>query len=156
MGPKNHCSGINGREQDYVEKNHREKSTVNSAERAKDKRLRDVYKSSLEENNNKRAEQNNQCPICDKEFDVPPKFYRAFQDHYHGCCARKLGKYCGRCNRGILCFQCNKYVVGVLEKMKVDPKKIVAYFDKWTPILVAKGAYDEKPKPEKKAKLRRK
>jgi len=55
----------------------------------------------------------------------------------------------------LLCFSCNKFVVGVLERQSVDGKKlnplwllkqIIAYFEFWNPILKAKGCYEEKPK----------
>ena len=124
---------------------------MTSAERAKDIRLRNIYKMTLEEQNEKRVEQNNACAICGRDFTM----FTAFQDHLHACCPRRLKEFCGKCCRGLLCYHCNKFLVGVLErqsvnKVKLDPvfllKKMIAYYEKWEPILKAKGCYDEKPK----------
>jgi hypothetical protein len=133
---------------------------LTSAERAKDKRLRDIYNTTLEAQNEQRAKQGNRCAICRRDFAK----FTAFQDHEHKCCPRRLKKFCGRCNRSLLCFSCNKFVVGVLERQSVDGKKlnplwllkqIIAYFEYWNPILKAKGCYEEKPK-EKTAVSRKK
>ncbi|GEM_PF-1879901 len=133
---------------------------MTSAERAKDKRLRDIYNTTLEAQNEQRAKQGNRCAICRRDFAK----FTAFQDHEHKCCPRRLKKFCGRCNRSLLCFSCNKFVVGVLERQSVDGKKlnplwllkqIIAYFEYWNPILKAKGCYEEKPK-EKTAVSRKK
>lgn len=124
---------------------------MTSAEKAKDKRLQQIYKMTLEEQNVTRKEQNNSCAICGRDFN----HYTAFQDHLHDCCPRRLKEFCGKCNRGLLCYPCNKFVVGIVErqsinKVKVDPikfiKSMLAYFEKWVPIMKAKGCYDEKPK----------
>ena len=122
---------------------------MNSAERAKDKRLRDIYNTTLEKQNEQRAKQNNGCAICRRDFAR----FTAFQDHFHGCCPRRLKKYCGKCNRSLLCFSCNKFVIGIIERQSVDGKRldplwfaqqVVAYFEYWNPILKQKGCYEEK------------
>jgi hypothetical protein len=112
---------------------------MTSQERAKDKRLRDIYNSSLEKNNITMAEQNNCCAICERPFVVgagsgafKKEVYTPFQDHDHACCPRRLKKFCGLCNRGLLCFGCNKYVVGVIEKQKVPVTRLLAYLQKWS------------------------
>ena len=134
---------------------------MTSAERAKDKRLRDIYGGlTLEEQNKQRAKQGNACACCGRDFAK----FTPFQDHEHKCCPRKLKKFCGKCNRGLLCYCCNKFVVGILERQSVDGKRIlvqtllkkmVAYFDYWVPILTVRGCYLEK-EPAKKADVRRK
>ena len=122
---------------------------LNTSERAQDARLRRIYKKTLADKRREITDQGEGCAICGRPF---PKF-TANQDHDHRCCPRRLKEYCGRCNRGWLCFLCNKYVVGVLEKMKVDIDKLSAYVKKWEPILRERGCYEPK---EKASKLRRK
>lgn len=117
-------------------------------EKAKDKRLRKIYKKSLAEFNAQVAEQGGGCAICGRSFSE----FIAFQDHFHGCCARRLKEYCGRCNRGLLCFQCNRFLVGIVERMNLPVDKLFDYVRKWEPILRASGAYDPKPKKKRKSK----
>jgi len=105
--------------------------------KTKDKRLRRIYKITEAEQDRVREEQGNRCAICDKSFSK----YIAFQDHFHGHCPRKLKEFCGLCNRGLLCFGCNKYVVGVIERQKVDPNRVAAYLNKWGRILMERGVY---------------
>ena len=122
---------------------------MNIAERAKDKRLRDVYNTTLEKQNEQRVKQDNKCAICRRSFER----FTAFMDHEHKCCPRRLKKFCGRCNRSLLCFSCNKFVVGLLEKQSVDKvlldplwllSQMTKYFEFWNPILKQKGCYEEK------------
>ena len=125
---------------------------MNIAERAKDKRLRDVYNTTLEKQNEQRVKQDNKCAICKRGFVK----FTAFQDHEHKCCPRRLKKFCGKCLRGLLCFLCNKYVVGVIERqcsannVNMTPleflERIKAYLSYWTPILKQKGCYEERIK----------
>ena len=122
---------------------------LNTSERAQDARLRRIYKKTLADKRREITDQGEGCAICGRPF---PKF-TANQDHYHGCCPQRLKEYCGRCCRGFLCFICNKYVCGVLEKQKIPLDKLVAYFAKWEPILRARGCYEPK---EKTGKLRKK
>jgi hypothetical protein len=132
---------------------------LTSAEKAKDKRLRVTFNTTLEAQNAVRAEQHNDCGICDRSFVT----FTAFQDHDHECCPRRLKTYCGKCCRGLLCFGCNKYLVGVLERQAKGNKmtaiqlckRIIAYLEKWGPILKEKGAYAAKPEAKAK-KLRKK
>jgi hypothetical protein len=109
---------------------------------ASDKRLRRIYKITKAEQDKEIKRQGGGCAICGRPF---PKF-KAFQDHYHGCCPRKMKEYCGRCTRGQLCFLCNKYLVGVLERQGIDPNRVAAYINKWTEILRTRGVYDRKNK----------
>ena len=122
---------------------------MNTAERAKDKRLQDIYNTTLEKQNEQRAKQGNKCAICRRDFAK----FTAFQDHEHKCCPRRLKKFCGRCNRGLICYPCNKFVVGLLEKQSVDKvlldplwllSQMTKYFEFWNPILKQKGCYEEK------------
>jgi hypothetical protein len=131
-----------------------ERNQLTPSEKAKDARLRKTYKITLEAQNKQRSEQSNACTICGRPFSK----FTPFQDHEHQCCPRRLKEFCGKCNRGLLCFVCNKYVVGVLERQSVggkrlDPiwllKRILVYFEHWTPILKARGAYAAKEKSKK-------
>ena len=124
---------------------------LTTAERAKDKRLQTIYNTTLEKQNEQRAKQFNKCAICHRDFAK----FTAFQDHDHQCCPRRLHEFCGKCNRALLCFGCNKFVVGILERQYVDKVRIeplvllarlVAYFEYWNPILKSNGAYAGKPK----------
>lgn len=124
---------------------------LTSAEKAKANYLLKTFKQTLEEHNALRKEQNNACAICKRPFTE----YKAYQDHDHDCCAaprRKVGKYCGKCNRGLLCFLCNKKVVAAIEqwaKWGIDPHVAIAYIVHWTEVIKAKGGYapkEDKPK----------
>jgi hypothetical protein len=48
----------------------------------------------------KMAEQNNCCAVCLKPFEKTPHI-----DHNHKCCS--VRRTCGKCNRGLLCDDCN-------------------------------------------------
>ncbi len=112
-------------------------------EKAKDKRLQKIYKRSLAEFNAMLEEQGNKCDICGKPFPE----YVAFQDHFHKCCPRSLEEYCGKCNRGGLCFQCNKFCVGIMERQNIPIEGLYKYMKKWEHLNVL-----EKPKSEKRKK----
>lgn len=107
--------------------------------KTKDARLRRIYKITESEQDKSIVEQGGGCAICSRPF---PRF-RMFQDHYHGCCPRKLKEYCGRCTRGQLCYICNKFVVGYMEKQGIDPNRLAAYMNKWEKILRERGAYSK-------------
>ena len=127
---------------------------MTASERAKDKRLQKQYKMTLEEQNKRKAEQGNRCAICGRPF--PPlknekgQTFTPYQDHEHKCCPttgkNKVTEYCGRCNRGLLCFLCNKYLVGVLEKQNLPVDKLFEYVKKWKKILTEKGCYEKEAK----------
>ena len=93
---------------------------MTTAERAKDKRLQTIYNTTLEKQNEQRAKQLNKCAICHRDFAK----FTAFQDHDHQCCPRRLHEFCGKCNRALLCFGCNKFVVGILERQYVDKVRL--------------------------------
>jgi hypothetical protein len=58
--------------------------------------------------------QNNRCAICYRDRS---EFYKNFAvDHDHRCCSSK--KSCGKCIRGLICFDCNI----ALGHLKEDPK----------------------------------
>ena len=128
---------------------------MTSAEQAKDKRLQKTYKITLDQWNILLAKQNYECAICGRPF--PPrknedgKSFIPQQDHLHSCCPRKLKEFCGKCNRGALCMVCNKFVMGIIERMKIPTYELDAYVNRWEKELRAKGCYD-KPKEEKKAR----
>ena len=131
---------------------------LTSKERAKDKRLREIYNTTLEAQNEQRSKQKNACAICRRSFTQ----FAAFQDHDHKCCPRRLKRFCGLCNRGLLCYLCNKYAVGLLEwmrKMDIPMAAVAAYIPEWDAIITAKGGYAPKEKiksPRKKKRSQRK
>lgn len=128
---------------------------LTTAERAKDARLRKIYNTTLEAQNVQKATQNNACAICGRDFAT----FQMYQDHDHKCCPRrKPHQYCGKCNRGLLCYLCNKHAVGLIEwlrKMNIPLTKVNDYVDFWNAEIVRKGGYEPKEK-KKSAKIRRK
>lgn len=120
-------------------------------DKQKDQRLRRIYRISLEEQDAMRKYQNNKCAICRRSFDE----FMAFQDHDHACCSRKMREYCGKCNRGLLCFLCNKKAIGAVEKFKkwgIELDEIIRYLAYWGDVLKKRGAYEEKGKAKKSPK----
>lgn len=115
---------------------------MTKSEKAKDTRLKKVYKVSLETERADMESQSNCCAICERPFVIganPNKtfkkaFYQPFRDHFHGCCPRRLGIFCGRCNRGLLCYICNKFVVGIMEKHAIPAGRLAEYMVKWANI----------------------
>jgi hypothetical protein len=125
---------------------------VTSAERAKDKRLQTIYNRTLADQNLQRDRQKNACEICRRSFSQ----FTAYQDHDHACCPRRLKNFCGKCNRGLLCYLCNKRVVAMIEycrKVEIPIEKAIEYVKNWTAVIEAKGGYVKK---EKVTKLRKK
>jgi hypothetical protein len=123
--------------------------TLSSSERAKDKRLQTIYKTTLDAQNEQRAEQKNACAICQRSFTK----FTAFQDHDHKCCPRRLKNFCGLCNRSLICFLCNKYAVGLVEwmyKMDIPFDKVVDYIKFWDGEIARKGGYAPKEKGKSK------
>jgi hypothetical protein len=128
---------------------------VTKQELAKDKRQKKIFNSSLEQFNADMAAQNNCCAVCERPFVVganPNKvftkaFYIPFRDHDHRCCPRRLHIYCGLCNRGLLCYICNKFVVGIMEKHCIPVERLTAYMTKWAGI---------KPREHPRARAKRK
>ena len=124
---------------------------LNTSERAQDARLRRIYKKTLADKRREITDQGEGCAICGRPF---PKF-TANQDHDHRCCPRRLKEYCGRCNRGWLCYLCNRWAIGALEymaKVNIDWGRAIDYLRKWEPILRERGCYEPK---EKASKLRK-
>lgn len=124
---------------------------VTTAAQAKEYRLRTVYKQTPEEHEALKASQGNACVICKRSFVT----YVAFQDHDHKCCnagRKKQRRYCGKCNRGLLCFICNKKVVGAIEKIEklgIDIYAALDYLNKWGIVLLERGAYEPKAKEKR-------
>lgn len=126
------------------------------AQAQKARRLQTTYKQTPEDREAILAEQSHKCPICDRPFGPGDEEYMAFQDHDHKCCPRhrkdSLNQFCGKCNRGLLCFLCNKKVIGALEKivaLGISIERALEYLRKWKPILVARGAYAAKGKEKR-------
>jgi Recombination endonuclease VII len=122
---------------------------MTKSEAAQDARLRRIYKKTLEDKNREIAFQGGGCAICGRPY---PR-YRLNQDHDHACCKRPRGKrgntatFCGKCNRGWLCYLCNKWAIGALEymaKVGIDPLKAIKYLKDWHIVIVAKGGYESK------------
>ena len=69
-----------------------------------------------------KLKQNNECPICKKEFTDTPAV-----DHDHNCCPGR--KTCGKCIRGLLCSNCNRQL-GIIEKQNWL-NNAIAYLDNY-------------------------
>jgi hypothetical protein len=122
---------------------------VTPAERAKDARLRRIYKTTLLAVTEQIIEQGGGCAICGRSAT---KFIMN-TDHAHDCCgAKRKDKnkdYCGKCTRGQLCYLCNRKVVGAIEKWAkwgIEVERVIAYLKKWDAILRQRGAYAKKAK----------
>lgn len=122
---------------------------LTSKEKAQDTRLRRVYKKTLSQKIAEIKAQGNGCAICGRAY---PK-YTLSQDHDHACCKRPRGKkgntavFCGKCNRGWLCYLCNRWAIGSLEYMaKVDipAEKAFEYLKMWHAKIVERGGYEPK------------
>lgn len=119
---------------------------LTKSQKAKDHRLRTIYNTTLEAHNEKRhVEQGNKCAICDRDF----KEFMCYQDHDHKCCPRRQKRFCGKCNRGLLCYLCNKKAVAAIEfmeKVGIDPEKVLRYVRDWRVKIEAIGGYAPKQK----------
>lgn len=73
--------------------------------------------SEAEDYNKRFAEQGGKCAICGR----PPKVRGLHRDHNH----KSLKP------RGLLCYTCNRFVIGAIEKFKVNPFDVVDYFVKY-------------------------
>jgi hypothetical protein len=69
------------------------------------------------------AEQGGACAICRRPESrtVAGKVTSLAVDHDQACCAGR-GRSCGRCVRGLLCYQCNT-AIGLLQD---DPARLAA------------------------------
>jgi len=76
------------------------------------------YKMSPAEYDKRLEEQGGHCALCDVvEIIKSGKKYSLHVDHDHKCC--RGHKTCGKCNRGILCANCN-LKLGFLEQTMED------------------------------------
>jgi hypothetical protein len=138
-----------------------EMDQLSSAERAKDRNLQRVYKKTLAQKHVEIAEQGGGCAICGRPYPE----YTLYQDHDHNCCnpprgkkARAKATFCGKCNRGWLCYICNRFVIGALEyaeSVRVPIAKVMPYLTEWNQRIKERGGYEPK-QPVKTTKRRRK
>ena len=91
------------------------------------KALRELYKTTKEWFDNKLESQSGHCALC-PATDQTEGGKRLSVDHDHNCCPNK--RTCGKCLRGLLCFNCNKKL-GMLEKFLAQAK-IVPKPGTWT------------------------
>lgn len=105
-------------------------STARQKKRSKHQRiiarLRQNYHWTIEEYNKRLRKQHGVCKICRKENQRNTLFHI---DHDHSCCPEK-SRSCGKCIRGLLCFECNSG----LGKFKDNPKllrRAVHYIEKY-------------------------
>lgn len=88
--------------------------------RGKRNRLLTRYRVTLEWYDAKVKEQNGLCAICGN----PPKQRNLSVDHDHACCDGT--RACGKCNRGLICENCNT-AIERLESIPNWPEKALAY-----------------------------
>ena len=121
---------------------------LSTSERAQDARLRRIYKKTLADKKREIMDQGGGCAICGRKY---PEFILS-QDHDHRCCKRPRGKkgntatFCGKCNRGWLCYLCNRWAIGSLEymaKVNIPAEKAFEYLKKWYAVLKERGCYEK-------------
>ena len=96
-----------------------------SGERARAKRLADLFNITPGEYDQILRFQGGVCAIC----GLPPKSVRLSVDHNH-----KTGLV-----RGLLCWQCNKFVLAMFDKRRIDPRRLYDYITR-SPASAALGA----------------
>ena len=127
-------------------------ANMSTSDKAKDARLRKIYKKTLAQKNKEIEEQGGGCAICGRPFPL----FTPQQDHDHACCPRRLKEFCGKCNRSWLCYLCNKWAIGGLEymaKVNIPAEKAFQYLKDWHEKIKMRGGYEPK---EKGRKVRRK
>jgi hypothetical protein len=87
-------------------------------ERARARRLQKLYRITTDQYEKQLRKQGGVCKICGRS----PKKVRLNVDHDHR--AEKAGSLVVR---GLLCGMCNRKILGVIERLKVNPQKIVDY-----------------------------
>lgn len=117
-----HKEEIKANQARYEEKNPR----VHVPDSSREIRLKYHYKMTVEEYEKKLKEQDGHCALCDKTQGNEKR--RMAVDHDHSCCEGH--KACGKCNRGILCANCNRKL-GFLEEVLKEAKTIVPHWDTW-------------------------
>lgn len=85
-----------------------------------------TFNMSLEEYDTKLVEQNYGCAICGKTESREGRNLAV--DHDHKCCPSRR-KTCGKCTRGLLCWECNSTLGGVEGKIE----GFMRYIGKWGP-----------------------
>jgi hypothetical protein len=131
------------------------------SEKIADARLQRVYKKTLADKEREIKAQGGGCAICGRLWSS----YRLNQDHDHKCCNPPRGKknrskavFCGKCNRGWLCYLCNRWAVGALEymdKVGINPQVAIAYLAVWHQKIVERGGYEEKKESPKLRKSKK-
>jgi hypothetical protein len=90
---------------------------MTTKEKAKDARLKRIYGKSLSWYNKQFKKQGGVCAMCSR----PPKRLGLFVDHNH-----KSGQV-----RALLCMICNRKILGLIEKYKIVPQRIVDYLKQY-------------------------
>jgi hypothetical protein len=93
-------------------------SSATPQEKARARRLQKLYRISPDQYERMLKRQSGVCKICGRS----PKKVRLNVDHDHK--EEKAGRLVVR---GLLCGMCNRKILGVIERLKVDPQKIVDY-----------------------------
>lgn len=129
---------------------------------AKDARLRKTYKKTLVEYNAQLEEQDWKCAICGRDFAE----FTPYNDHDHACCKPSRSKkakneFCGKCNRALICYLCNKYAIGLIEwaqgmEHPIPIDKALAYIEAWRKVIKARGGYEPKEKGTKTKRVSKK
>jgi hypothetical protein len=107
----------------------RMKAQAKDPEYLRRKALKELYKTTIEWYDSKLKEQKGHCALCESAQQSSCG-KRLSVDHDHGHCLGK--RACGKCNRGLLCFNCNKKL-GMLEIFMRESKEfgIVPKEGKW-------------------------
>lgn len=66
--------------------------------------------------------QDGKCALCGKKWkpeDLDKQGRTTWHlDHDHSCCDKPSQRSCGKCDRGVLCWECNVRLIGTLEHFK--------------------------------------
>lgn len=108
-------------------------------EKTEDARLRKLYGKSLSWRRQQFKKQKGQCWLCRRTHTKgtkkkPPHPLILNVDHNHHCleCNNKPPR-CGNCTRGLICMQCNRFVIGAIERFGVPVRAILEYFSTFDP-----------------------
>jgi hypothetical protein len=101
---------------------------IQNPDKYRDYEFQRTHGITLEQYNQQGEQQNWKCFICNTS-EAGGKYNKFMVDHDHRCCPQKRGT-CGKCNRGLLCYNCN-ITLGYIENNTNIVSKILQYIELW-------------------------